>query len=91
MGFSANPARPSNRVTRFLLEHGFDVYPVNPGLADRVMLGRQVYPDLARVPVPIDMVDLFRNPDFLPGVVAEAIDIRAGMVWLLVAWQSAYG
>ncbi len=81
VGFSANPARPSHRVTRFLLEHGFDVYPVNPGLAGQVLLGRQVYPDLASLPEPIDMVDVFRHPDFLPGVVTEAIDIRAGLVW----------
>jgi predicted CoA-binding protein len=81
VGFSASPARPSNRVTRFLLRHGFDVYLVNPGLAGRVLLGRRVYPDLASLPVPIDMVDVFRHPDFLPGVVAEAIGIGAGLVW----------
>ena len=81
VGFSANPARPSNRVTRFLLAQGFDVYPVNPALAGRVLLGRRVYDQLASVPVPIDMVDVFRHPDFLPGVVAEAIDIGAGLVW----------
>ena len=81
VGFSANPARPSNRVTRFLLAQGFDVYPVNPALASRELLGLRVYDQLASVPVPIDMVDVFRHPDFLPGVVAEAIDIGAGLVW----------
>lgn len=81
LGFSARPERPSHRVTQFLLERGFDVYPVNPGLAGQNLLGRQVYPDLASVPVPIDMVDVFRHPDFLPGIVAEAIGVGAGMVW----------
>lgn len=81
VGFSARRERPSNRVTRFLLEQGFDVYPVNPGLAGKALLGRQVYADLASIPVPIDMVDVFRHPDFLPAVVADAIDVGAGMVW----------
>ena len=81
VGFSAKPERPSNRVTRFLLEQGFDVYPVNPALAGRVMLGRQVCSDLSEVPVAIDMVDVFRHPDHLPAVVSAAIAAGAARVW----------
>ena len=73
LGASPNPARPSNRVLRFLLSQGYTVYPVNPGHAGGQIHGATVYGTLADVPSPIDMVDVFRNSSFVAGVVNEAL------------------
>jgi len=81
LGASATPARPSHEVMRFLLANGFDVYPVNPALAGRQLLGRLVYPELAAIPAAIDMVDVFRQPRYLRGIVDEAVAIGAKILW----------
>jgi predicted CoA-binding protein len=81
LGASHNPARPSHSVLRFLLANGYAVYPVNPGLAGQHLLGCLVYPDLGAIPVAIDMVDVFRQPHYLQGIVAEAIAIGAKTLW----------
>ena len=81
VGYSANPQRPSHRVARYLLDRGYDVYPVNPRLLGQEHLGRPVHADLASIPVAIDMVDVFRRPEHLVGVVAEALAVNAGLVW----------
>jgi predicted CoA-binding protein len=81
VGYSANPQRPSHRVARYLQERGYDVYPVNPRLLGQEHLGRPVHADLASIPVAIDMVDVFRRPEHLLGVVAEALAVNAGLVW----------
>lgn len=73
IGASPNPARPSNRVLRFLLSQGYAVYPVNPGHAGAQIHGATVYGRLADVPSPVDMVDVFRNSSFVAGVVDEAL------------------
>ena len=59
VGASPNPARPSNRVLRFLLSQGYTVYPVNPGHAGSQIHGATVYGKLADVPSPVEMVDVF--------------------------------
>jgi len=81
LGASHKPARPSHRVMQFLLAHGYTVFPVNPGLAGSELLGQRVYASLAEIPGPIDMVDVFRNASFLPGIVEETISKNIPMLW----------
>ena len=77
LGASANEDRPSNEVMHWLLQQGYDVVPINPGLAGKTIHGQKVYAHLADVPAPIDMLDVFRASDALPGIVDEAIAERA--------------
>jgi len=79
VGVSANPLRSSNFVATYLLRTPYRIYPVNPNY-DRV-LGLQCYPSLADLPEPPDVVDCFRRPEDLIGVVKEAIDVGAKTVW----------
>ena len=66
---------------QFLLAEGYQVFPVNPGLAGQQLLGCQVYPDLAAVPDTIDMVDVFRQSHYLQALVDEAVEVGARTIW----------
>ncbi len=80
VGISDNPERDSNEVGRYLKEHGYEIIPVNP--AKQEILGERCYPDLKSIPKPIDVVDIFRNKEAIPGVVNEAISVGAKAVWM---------
>ena len=81
VGASANPSRASNFVATYLLaESEFQVWFVNP--RETVILGRPVYPSLAELPGPPDLVDVFRRPADLPQVADEAIAAGASTLWL---------
>jgi predicted CoA-binding protein len=80
VGLSANPARASYRVAAFLQARGFRIIPVNPAI-DQI-LGETAYPDLASVPDPVDVVDIFRRSSRAGDHVDEAIAIGAKAVWL---------
>lgn len=73
IGASANEQRPSYFVLRYMLDHGYQVHPINPGMAGKEILGRKVYASLKDVPAPVDMVDVFRAPDAVPGIVEEML------------------
>lgn len=75
VGASPNPTRASYFVLKYLTAKGFRVIPVNPRAAGEEILGETVYPDLAAVPVPIDMVDIFRSSDAAAGIVEEALSL----------------
>ena len=73
VGASGNDMRPSYFAMKYLLDKGFVVRPVNPGLAGNAILGQKVYASLHDVPAPIDLVDIFRPPDAASGIVREAL------------------
>jgi uncharacterized protein len=79
VGLSANPLRASYFVGYYLKRHGYQVIPVNP--RETEILGETCYPSLRDVPVPVDVVDVFRTPDALPGIAREALAIQAGALW----------
>ena len=81
VGASANPARPSYGVAGFLAERGFDVTPVNPGLAGQRLHGAEVVATLDAA-APLEMVDIFRRSEEAGAVVDEAIRLGARAVWM---------
>jgi uncharacterized protein len=79
VGLSRNELRASFFVGYYLRRHGYRVIPVNP--REPEILGERSYQSLVEVPVPVDVVNVFRAPDALPAVAAEAVSIRAGTLW----------
>ena len=84
VGASANDVRPSFFVTKYLIDKGYEVFPINPGHAGKEILGRMTYAKLADVPVAIDMVDIFRASDAVPPIVDEALrlDPLPKVIWM---------
>ncbi len=82
VGASKKPERPSYRVMKFLISRGYELYPVNPGLAGTELLGRKVYANLSDIPAKIDMVDIFRKSDAVGPIVDEAVAQGAGVIWM---------
>jgi len=79
VGLSSNELRASNFVGYYLKRHGYRVFPVNP--RETEVLDETSYPSLSDVPVPIDIVDVFRTPDALPAIARESIAIHTGTLW----------
>ena len=84
VGASANEARPSFFVLKYLAARGYAMLPINPGLAGGAIAGMKVYRSLAEAPGPIDMVDVFRNSAAAGGVVDEALalDPLPKVIWM---------
>ena len=80
VGISRNRHRDSQYVARYLQSAGYKVIPVNPA-ADEI-LGEKSYPDLLSIPVPVDVVDIFRRPEDIPDVVNEALALNPKAIWL---------
>ena len=80
VGLSPNVLRPSNFVGFYLQRHGYRIVPVNP--KEREILGETSYPTLAAIPFPVDVVDVFRAPEAVPGIAEEAVQIGARALWL---------
>ncbi len=80
VGLSPKKNRPSNDVARYLIKVGFKVIPVNPGQDE--ILGEKCYPNLTAIPVPVDLVNIFRRSTEVGPVVDEAIAIKAKTIWM---------
>lgn len=86
VGASQKPDRPSYGVMQYLLEEGYGVKPINPGFAGKTILDQLVYATLADVTPPVDVVDIFRASDAVPGIVREAIEqkdrLGISVIWM---------
>jgi hypothetical protein len=80
VGLSSKRWRPSFGVAEYMQRAGYRIIPVNP--FETEVLGEKSYPDLDAVPVPIDIVDVFRRPEFVPPIVEAAIRKGASAIWL---------
>jgi len=90
VGFSDREGRPSNEIGRLLQKWGYRVYPVNPEI-DGEVDGMTILDSLADVPEPIDIVNVFRRSQFIPGVVEDAINVGAKGVWVQLGLVSEEG
>lgn len=79
VGLSGNSERDSHRVAKYLIGHGYSVIPVNP--SEDVILGQKCYPDLLSIPYRIDIVNIFRRSEHLPGIVEEALALKPLCIW----------
>lgn len=80
VGLSSNPDRPSYGIAQYLQTNGYHVIPVNPNETE--VLGEKSYPDLASVPGPVDIVNIFRRPEYVPEIVKQAIAKGVKVVWM---------
>jgi predicted CoA-binding protein len=83
VGASSDPRRPSNDVSRYLIDAGYTVYFVNPN--EETIFDQPVYDSLEEVPEPVDIVDVFRRSEHVPPVVDDAIAAGASAVWMQLA------
>jgi uncharacterized protein len=89
VGLSANPDRPSNQVGWYLHHQGYRLFGVNPMCPAPEVFGVPVLPALDQVPEPIDLVDVFRRPEYTPDVARQAVAVRARALWLQLGIRSA--
>lgn len=80
VGVSPQEDRPSHGVARYLKQQGYRIIPVNPQAAE--VLGEKSYSSLSAVPVPVDVVDIFRRAEDVPPIVNEAVQMRAKVIWM---------
>ena len=80
IGLSANEEKASNKVGKYLIQHGFDVFPVNP--VESEILGKKAYPNLTAITDSIEIVDIFRKSEDVEPIIDEAIRIGAKVVWM---------
>lgn len=80
VGMSPQEDRPSYRVGKYLLEHGYDIIPVRPGGGE--ILGRAVFASLREIPRPVDIVDVFRRSEDCEEIARDAVAIGARALWL---------
>jgi predicted CoA-binding protein len=83
VGYSTDPTRPSNSVSRYLRGQGFRIIPVNPKLRGAVVDGEQSYDHLVDIPIGtrVDLADIFRRGEFLDTVVDDAIAAKVPAIW----------
>jgi uncharacterized protein len=86
VGVSPNPVRPSHYVARYLKLKGYRVVPVNPGHAGETLFGERVVADLAGIEGGVDVIDIFRRPEAVPGIVEQALAMspRPKVIWMQI-------
>ena len=85
VGVSKNEEKPSHQVPKYLIEHGYNVIPVNPTLSE--VLGRKAYPSIADIQERIDIVDIFRKSEDVPAVVDDVLEKRRNQSVLDATWN----
>lgn len=80
VGLSNDPTRPSYGVAKYLQQGGYRIIPVNPNETE--VLGEKAYPDLLSIPERVDIVDIFRRPEYVPEIVQQAIAKNVKVVWM---------
>jgi len=80
VGLSPNPLRPSHGVSVYMQTHGYRIIPVNPTIEE--CLGERAYPNLLAVPEKIDIVNIFRRPEYVEEVVDQAIQLKVPAIWM---------
>jgi predicted CoA-binding protein len=80
VGISDRPYRASHSIAYFLMSAGFNIIPVNPGL--NAVLGEKCYPSLREVKIPVEIVNIFRRPEYVDEIVDQAIQIKANVIWM---------
>jgi uncharacterized protein len=80
VGLSSNPLRPSHGVSAYMQTNGYRIIPVNPNI--KGVLGEKSYPSLLDVPEKIDIVNIFRRPEFVEEVVDQAIRLKVPAIWM---------
>ena len=80
VGASSNPKRDSFKVMKYLLEQGYNIFPVNPKEIN--ILGRKCYASLKLIEEKVDMIDIFRAKEFVFDLTKEAIEINAKIIWM---------
>lgn len=86
VGCSATPGKDAHEIPKYMLHHGYDIIPVNPGAAE--IFGRRAYASLADIGRPLDLVDVFRPPDEAPAVARQAAMVGAKALWLQSGMRS---
>ena len=81
IGASSNSERDSYKVMKFLIEKGYDVFPVNPNEADNEILGKKCFSNLREIEQKIDMVDIFRAKQFVMDITKDAIKAGVEVIW----------
>src|SRR5947209_8021108 len=80
VGLSNSPLRPSHGVSAYMQTHGYRIIPVNPKI--KGSLGEKAYSSLSDVPEKIDIVNIFRRPEFVEEVVDQAIELKVPAIWM---------
>ena len=89
VGLSPNPARPSNYVSKYMLENGYNIIPVNPGY--KSIFNIECFPSLDSIPYSIDIVNVFRNSKYVLPIIKEALFIKSKVIWLQDGVESNEG
>ena len=89
VGLSPNPSRPSNYVSKYMLENGYNIIPVNPG--HQSIFDIKCFSSLGRIPYSIDIVNVFRNSKYVLPIIKDALFIKSKVIWLQDGVESNEG